>query len=316
MPSKKKKSKAKGKKPMAGTGADKAAAVGQQKKETLESEMQRLRIEKQQADDEDDALLEQAIKLAAVEEQEMKVKETEMKEEEEQKDNCTHGYNPSSIFQARYCADYLKTFTESYHSATRGNSRDGRFKSIMGTLGTAVTAATSANFTNISRDLSNRDSVNPFCLAKGTKFILDGNCDDARLCAVLAVFNTDKLPNTRKMIELLDGDEHTLVQFFRKQIPCSCLDEKYKEVKSTTKMGICFNDECPLPGSMAVRSKMLRCTGCLNYHYVSYCSRECQEADWPHHKKLCGKTVQEIAATQDFQDAFAKLSQCTSSLNE
>jgi hypothetical protein len=91
--------------------------------------MQRLRIEKQQADDEDDALLEQAIKLAAVEEQEMKLKETEMKAKEtemkeEEKDNCTHGYNPSSIFQTRYCADSLKTFTESYHSATRGNSRE------------------------------------------------------------------------------------------------------------------------------------------------------------------------------------------------
>ena len=310
MPSKKKKkkSKAKGKKPTAGKGADNAAAVGQQKQGTLESEMQRLRIDKQQADDEDDALLEQAIKLAAVEEQEMKVKETEMKAKEtemkeEEKENCRHGYNPSSILQARICEDFMKTFTESYHSATRGNSQDGRFKSIMGALGTAVTAATSANLTNISRDLSDLGGVNQlfcivnqlFCMAKGTKFILDGKSDDARLCAVLALINKDKLPDTQKMIELSDADEHTLVQFFRKQIPCSCLDEKYKEVKSIPKMGICFNDECPLSGNMAVRSKMFRCTGCLIGHYVSYCSRECQEADWPHHKEFCGITPQEIA---------------------
>ena len=98
-----------------------------------------------------------------------------------------------------------------------------------------------------------------------------------------------------KIMELSLADEHTLVQFFRKQIPCSCLDEKYKEVKSITKMGICFNDCCPLPGSM-IRSKMLRCTGCINGHNVSYCSRACQEAHWPVHKIVCGKTTQEMAA--------------------
>ena len=65
------------------------AEVEQQKQGTLDSEMQRLKIGKQQAD-EDDALLEEAIKLAAVEEQEMKAKD---------KENCTHGYNPSSTFR-------------------------------------------------------------------------------------------------------------------------------------------------------------------------------------------------------------------------
>ncbi len=112
MPSRKKKSKAKGRKSTAGKGGakgvDNVVANEEQKKTPLDSEMQRLRIDKQQAGDEDDALLEEAIKLAAVEEQEMKEKE---------KENCTHDYNPSSIFQARFCEDFLKTFTESYHSA-------------------------------------------------------------------------------------------------------------------------------------------------------------------------------------------------------
>ena len=59
-----------------------------------------------------------------------------------------------------------------------------------------------------------------------------------------------------KVGELLAADEHTLVQFFRKQIPCKCLDERYKEVKSIPKMGMCFNIDCPLPDQRAVRSKM------------------------------------------------------------
>ena len=73
-----------------------------------------------------------------------------------------------------------------------------------------------------------------------------------------------------KFIELIEADEHTLVKFLRKNIPCPCLDEKYKEVKSVTKMGVCGNLECSLPNRMAERSTMLCCTGC---RIANYCSR-------------------------------------------
>jgi hypothetical protein len=296
MPPRKKKSKAaKGKKPAAGKGdankaADNAAVVGQQKQGTLDSDMQRLTVVDQQAVEDDALLLEEAIMLAAVEKQKIKVKE---------KENCTHGYtNPSSIFQARFCEDFLKTFTESFHNAsTRGNSQSDRLKSALDAWRAAV--AKSIRSTSLSKNVSNTERVNPFCLAEGTKLILDGKSDAARLPALVALVSksaeADGWPDHQKMFELLDGDEHTLVQFFRKQIPCSCLDEKYKEVKSITKMGICFNNDCPLPGNM-IRSKMLQCTGCTNGHNVSYCSREWQEAHWPKHKIICGKTAQEIEA--------------------
>jgi hypothetical protein len=300
MPSRKKKSKAKGRKPVAGKGgakgADNAAAGEQQKQGTLDSEMQRLRIGQQEGDDEDDALLEQAIKLAAVEQLEI---------EENKKENCTHGYNPSSRFQARFCEDFLKAFTDAYHSAVtlRLREDDGIYAPLNSVIDAFRTAVKSFSSTGALRNKSNVERVIPCCLAEGTKkFILDENYADARLCAALALFtkyaHTDEptLLDQQRMLELLYGDEHTLVRFFRKQIPCSCLDEKYNEVKSVTKMGICYNDDCPLPGHMAVRSKMLRCTGCLNDHYVSYCSRECQEADWPSHKKFCGKTAKEVSA--------------------
>lgn len=239
MPSRKKKSKAaKGKKPAAGKGD---AAVGQQKQGTLSSETQRLTIVDQQAVEDDALLLEEAIKLAAVEKQKIKVKEEE---------NCTHGYNPSSLFQARFCEDFLKTFTESYHVAsTRGNSQSDRLKSAIGAWKAAVT--TSIRSTSSSKNVSNTERVNPYSLAEGTKFILDGKSDAARLCALVALVTksaeADGWPDHQKMFELLDGDEHSLVQFFRKQIPCSCLDEKYNQVKSITKMGICFNNSCRPP---------------------------------------------------------------------
>ncbi len=309
MPSrKKKKSKAKGRKPAAGKGgakgADNAAAGEQQKQGTLDSEMQRLQIDKQQVqvDGGDDALLEEAIKLAAVEKQEI---------EEKQKENCTHGYNPSSRFQARFCEDFMKTFTESYCASTRkgGNSRTEQLHSATVAFWTAISTSTSTASTSVSTKKSNAERVTPFCLAEGTTFILDGKSDDARLCAVVALITKSvsggELPAVQKELELIVGDEHTLVQFFRKQIPCSCLDEKYKEVKSITKMGVCYNENsCPLPDRMAVRSKMLKCTGCLNEQYVSYCSRECQEAHWPEHKVHCGKTVEEINAIICSRDAM------------
>ena len=303
MPSRKKKSKAKGRKP-AGKGVVKVEENGTadgEQKGTLDSEMQRLKIGEEKGDEDDvEAMLEEAIKLAAAEKQEIKVKE---------KENCTHGYNPSSQFQARFCEEFVKTFMESYYAAPRGNGRCERLYDAF------CTAITTSKTTNTFRNRSNLDSINLCCLAEGTKFILDGGKSDAaRVCGVLALYmkkanKADEFPDILKMMELLDADDHTLVQFFRKQIPCSCLDEKYKEVKSITKMGICFSPQCPLPGKMAVRSKMLYCTRCINGRNVSYCSRECQKADWPEHKKMCGMTNHEIAEMYSMSEAAAEIVQ-------
>jgi hypothetical protein len=253
--------------------------------------MQRLRIGKKQAGDEDDALLEEAIKLAAVEEKEMKVKE---------KENCTHGYDSSSIFQARICEDYLKVFTEGYHAALDDNTIPGRLDCIAKGFSTAR-----MKYTNELKQEYYLERLKSYSFAEGTKFILDGNYDGARVCAIVAlqmkVLCAVTVPDAQKCDELSDADEHTLVQFFRKHIPCSCLEEKYKQVKSITKMGICGNGACPLPGNRAVRSKMLKCTGC---HNVSYCSRECQEAAWAKHKKICGKVLGQI--TNDIRELLGK----------
>lgn len=151
-------------------------------------------------------------------------------------------------------------------------------------------AFVSTNEKHANKLVKNVEAIQLSRLADGTKFILDGNYDDARIAA--AVFNylegTDKEGCATQMKELFSADEHTLVQFFRKKIPCSCLDEKYKEVKSITKMGICWNDECPLPDRRAVRSKMVYCIQCRR---INYCSRECQKVHWPLHKEVFKQIV-------------------------
>ena len=295
MPSKKKKSKAaKGRKPAVGKGADNTAAV-QQKQGTLNSEMQRLKIGDQQAGDEDDALLEEAIKLAAVEEQEMKVKE---------KENCTHGYN-TSMFQKGFCEDYFKIYSEAFYAATRRG--DFGLHNKLDRLTAGFSAARAKYSNELKRD-ANLLRIKSYSLAEGTKSLLDGNYDDARLCAALVYYMNTFLAgiitsNPEKLLELSSADEHTLVHFFRKQIPCTCLDEKHKEVKSIPKMGICGNRLCPLPDRMAVRSSMLHCTGC---RMLNYCSGDCQKVHWPDHKHICGGKYREDMM-RDFVDMIAQL---------
>jgi len=300
MPSKKKKSKAKGRKAAAGKGDANKAADNVQKQGTLHSEMQRLKIGEQQAGDGgDDALLEEAIKLAAVEEQEMKVKE---------KENCTHGYNPS-MFQKEFSEDYFKIYFEEFYASTRRG--DFGLHNKLDRLTDGFRAARAKYAKELNRD-ANLESIKSYSLAEGTKFILDGNCDDARLCAALAFYMKVLLTdftacNAEKLLELSYADEHTLVKFFKKQIPCTCLDEKYKEVKISPKMGICSNRQCPLPGRSEVRSSMLCCTGCRK---VNYCSRECQEVDWPHHKNVCNGKYHEDMMRQ-FVDVTAQFMSST-----
>mmetsp|Transcript_9211 Transcript_9211/g.18519 ORF Transcript_9211/g.18519 Transcript_9211/m.18519 type:complete len:114 (+) Transcript_9211:288-629(+) len=96
----------------------------------------------------------------------------------------------------------------------------------------------------------------------------------------------------QKLLEINSSDDHTLVSFYRKRITCSCLNEKYKEVKSIKKMGYCNNEKCPLPGGKVERSKMLYCTRCSVEYY---CSRDCQETHWSDHREVCKKKAEENA---------------------
>lgn len=130
------------------------------------------------------------------------------------------------------------------------------------------------------RKPSDMECIKSCYLAEGTKSILDGNTNDARIEATITKlleglitdqkngYANSQAGSPAKMAELYLADEHTLVQFFRKRISCSCLDEKYKEVKSITKMGRCWNEKCPLPDRRAVRSEMVCCSRC---HQENYC---------------------------------------------
>ena len=129
----------------------------------------------------------------------------------------------------------------------------------------------------------------------GVDILLEGNFLDASHYASIAYFfeqytacnlRKDRTTmNWPKINELyLDPDDHTLVSFFRKRIPCHCLNQMYKEAKSVKKLGICYNIHCTLPYCKAERNFMKSCSGCRS---VNYCSRECQKVDWLRHKRFC-----------------------------
>ena len=104
---------------------------------------------------------------------------------------------------------------------------------------------------------------------------------------------TVTMANVTKLADLISADDHTLVSYYRKRISCSCLDQKYEEVKSVKKMGRCYNQNCSHPGGKVERSKMFSCTRC---GVASYCSVECQRAAWKEHREKCDKIVQVKAA--------------------
>lgn len=87
-----------------------------------------------------------------------------------------------------------------------------------------------------------------------------------------------------KMRNVTDGCKHSLLRFYSKRAPCSCLKEMYAAaVKSHPKTGIC--DGC---GERKIRSELRVCDSCRGQQY---CSRKCQAAHWPEHDKLCSKGI-------------------------
>ena len=131
-------------------------------------------------------------------------------------------------------------------------------------------------------------------VSEGTKCLLRGDVQTARGNACFAnyfeqIFNLveyEKMFSWPKLMRFLHADEHTLCSYFRNRIPCSCLDEKYKEVKSVVKLDMCWNAKCKKPNRFAIdRETMLTCSRCRQ---AVYCSSKCQEIDWRvKHKKDC-----------------------------
>ena len=79
---------------------------------------------------------------------------------------------------------------------------------------------------------------------------------------------------------LAGGNRRDVVKFVAKRVPCACLKKLHGATrKKVAKIGTCFGCKKKVP-----RSQLYVCTGCMA---AEYCSKECQRANWSHHKPYC-----------------------------
>lgn len=163
--------------------------------------------------------------------------------------------------------------------------------------------ATWHEFADVWHDSAKLDIAITFLLRVGTQHLLAGNYFHARCGATIARFfeqykavelkQSQALPNWIKVEEMHHADVHTVVKFFRQRIPCSCLTDMYHQVRRhITKVGLCYNMHCKLPTGQVERSKTMYCGRC---QCATYCSLECQKADWLRHKSYCDRNAARMA---------------------
>ena len=202
---------------------------------------------------------------------------------------CLHGAGPL-CFEG-ICHEFVTAFREEFYAEAFRKEFFYAANHIGDSLSSCLIAAEDATvdeFAEVWNDSAKMEIAKSCFLSEGAQHILEGEYNNARENAVFAryleqtiaidLLKTQATMNWPKINELsrfvldptIRGDVHTLVKFFRKRIPCSCLDKKYEEVKSITKMGMCYNPDCPIPCAYVERSKTMYCSRCRS---VTYCSR-------------------------------------------
>ena len=151
-------------------------------------------------------------------------------------------------------------------------------------------------FEKVGSDADLRSTMKGFLVSFGTDYILRGETSKG-ICVAGFTQNLENIDNSppstisyhqlaqegKSMMvrDILEGGERAAVIFFHKRLSCSCLQEKYEQLKDTPKVGKCMHCEV-----QKERKQLMLCIRCK---FGQYCSKECQVADWPCHKEDCRK---------------------------
>ena len=211
-------------------------------------------------------------------------------------EKCSHGFDPYDSIND-FCFQSLRAFNSSFHEDVQNGGEVVRSgdRSLSDCLLHAKNA-TMDQFADFWSDSTKMEIAISILLYTGTVALTEGEDHIARDAATFARFfeqciavelkQSQATIDWPKIVDTHEADLHTLVSFYRHRIPCSCLDEKYQEVKKITKLGHCLNPQCSISDNRVERSKTKYCSRC---RCATYCSRECQEANWSRHKSDCDK---------------------------
>mmetsp|Transcript_15598 Transcript_15598/g.23131 ORF Transcript_15598/g.23131 Transcript_15598/m.23131 type:complete len:262 (+) Transcript_15598:57-842(+) len=204
---------------------------------------------------------------------------------------CTHGWNHTKYPDDHDCNKFIGGVFRIFVESTKSGD----------TAGLAVSEAVSFTrdkFPNVWSDSASLEWIAAAFISLGTfTNITEG---DVFLCAAAMGFSeslkqhvafyhvgSQPLMYTAKIDDLLWAEERRTISYLKKRIPCKCLNEKYKAVRSLPKMYTCCNiTSCSLPDNSVNLSAMMSCGGCRRIHY---CSEECQSANWEEHRDVCKK---------------------------
>ena len=143
-------------------------------------------------------------------------------------------------------------------------------------------------------DRTNRELAKARLVSNGTHLLLSGVDSGKQIAGAVAVaiqelesfdpsegkcFSGSSAKDLLKIVDILEGCERSVLQFYSKRIPCSCLENKYAAAKSKPKVGVCFHCK-----QRKERCKLMVCARCKS---AQYCSQKCQAAAWPSHKDEC-----------------------------
>ena len=192
---------------------------------------------------------------------------------------CNHGCvvpaqdHAVSRFMNKYCEEFkhcrnslkamMKTFEE--HAGVWSNAEYRQMAiDIFLRLGTNMILSEDYNW-----DSSMRNGLGILLLE-----CYDGNRDFDYLTARMAI----------KGSNFIFGGQRDALKFYSKRLPCSCLNVQYKIARKTLpKVRVC--DHCE---NVCDRASLMTCGRCK---VPMYCSRGCQVAGWPAHKKDCGTYI-------------------------
>ena len=218
---------------------------------------------------------------------------------------CMHGFDPFP--NNHVCSKFIRAFSREYYKCLHNIYTDGlEDERVFIECLLKARESTQDEYSEVWNSADKIKQVISYFLYNGTMLILDGDdnyFDSAMFARFFEQWLKVKVQQSQACIDwpkvlecVIALCKRALLKYFWRRIRCSCLDEKYEEVKSIPKKGVCFNLYCRHPERVLDHIKLRCCSRCRS---VTYCSRECQAEDWTLHKEFCD----EVAAARAEFDA-------------